>query len=128
MATLLYTDPASISRFTEILLPDNRSITLEVGVPTEISDELAAIIPHNIPRLSVFDSSGSPAGQTAQAVIKALPVFDSSVAEAQDSAAKAEAQDSVAKAEAGAKGGGKKTTNLLEPDFLNPESPVEAGL
>jgi hypothetical protein len=109
MATVFYKDTAAINKFTEILLPGNRSLTIPIGELTTIPDELAELIPENIPHLTVIMGNGSPKGQTAEAVVKQLVNYTGQ--EEVEAAQKAEAEDGVAKAKASARARAVKTTD-----------------
>lgn len=112
MATVFYKDPASISKHTEILLPGNRSVTIPIGELATIPDELAALIPENIPHLTVIMGDGSPKGQTSEAVVKQLVNY-TGMDEVEQARldAQADAEEGVAKAKASAKARGTKASD-----------------
>lgn len=126
MATLFYKDTAAIHKYTEIILPGNRAVTIPIGELTTIPDELASFIPEGIPHLTVIMGDGSPKGQTAEAVIKNLPDF-SALSEQEENK---EVEDGVEKAKDSARGRGKKAPSplALVPDFSGEPIPPEQGL
>jgi hypothetical protein len=120
VAQVLYKDASAIHKFTEIILGGNKAITIPIGELTHLPDEMAALIPENIPNLTVIMGDGSPKGQTAEAVIKTLPNFSA----LSDAEAKGK-EDGIASAKAR----NKKTPAPLVADFGNSDPITEtAGL